>query len=176
MILWQSAVNFKLNTEIQKNNKFPYQYTILAKKLPFLILSWTFYRKRAWKCNQKRNLRQNTICLDQQIYVSQADLTHLLVVMVETFRRSARGPSWRKSCIQETTQPLRCVDSSTDKKCQQQMLTTKYFSIRNNLVSFESVCIYSLWFSAKKTHNMYKHFYCKEFVILDISWLKSSCI
>ena len=38
----------------------------------------------------KKNLQQNTVCLEQQIYASQENFTHLLVVMVETFRRSGR--------------------------------------------------------------------------------------
>ena len=47
--------------------------------------------KKTQKCNHKRNLQQNTLCLDQQNNYSQENFTQPLVVMVETFRRSVRG-------------------------------------------------------------------------------------
>ena len=53
-----------------------------------IFILMNFYRKRKGKCDQKRNLRQNTVCLDQQNYASQENFTQPLVVMVEKFRRS----------------------------------------------------------------------------------------
>ena len=43
--------------------------------------------KRSGKMRLKMNLQQNTLCLEQQIYASQENFTHTLVMMVETFRR-----------------------------------------------------------------------------------------
>ena len=37
----------------------------------------------------KKNLLQNTVCLEQEICASQENFTQPLVVLVETFRRSA---------------------------------------------------------------------------------------
>ena len=37
----------------------------------------------------KKNLQQNTVCLEQPIYASQENFTHSLVVMVDTFIMSA---------------------------------------------------------------------------------------
>ena len=34
-------------------------------------------------------VQQNTVCLEQQIYASQEQFTQLLIVLVETFRKSA---------------------------------------------------------------------------------------
>ena len=48
----------------------------------------------------KNNLRQNTVCLEQQAYASQENCIQPLVVMVETFRRSSVGGivvNWLKS-------------------------------------------------------------------------------
>ena len=36
----------------------------------------------------KKNLQQNNVCFEQQIYASQETFTQPLVVMVDTFRRS----------------------------------------------------------------------------------------
>ena len=57
------------------------------KTLPFI--SFIFYTKGEGKCYHKKNLQQNTICLEQQIYTSQGNFAQPLVVMVETFRRFA---------------------------------------------------------------------------------------
>ena len=39
--------------------------------------------------DQKVNQRQNTVCLEQQIYASPENFTPTLLVVLETFRRSA---------------------------------------------------------------------------------------
>ena len=39
----------------------------------------------------KENLQQNTVCLEQQIYDSRENVIQTLVVMVETFRRTAQN-------------------------------------------------------------------------------------
>ena len=43
---------------------------------------------------QKRNLQQNTLGLEQQIYTSPENVTQALLVMLETFRRSASLHCW----------------------------------------------------------------------------------
>ena len=58
-----------------------------------LFIFLNFYSKRAWKCNQKKNIRQNTIFLEQQIYASQENFTQPLVVMVETVVRKLDYPT-----------------------------------------------------------------------------------
>ena len=90
---WQEAIifffNFTLKYEIKL--KYPintFKYTTNPQKWPFPFISLNFYRKREWKCDHKRNIRQNIVCLDQQINASQEKFTQSLVVMVETFRRS----------------------------------------------------------------------------------------
>ena len=40
------------------------------------------------KIDQKANQRQNSICLEQQIYASPENFTPTLLVVLETFRRS----------------------------------------------------------------------------------------
>ena len=49
-------------------------------KIPYKFLN--FYTKRDWKCDHKKNLRQNTLCLEQPIYASQENCTQPLFVMV----------------------------------------------------------------------------------------------
>ena len=49
------------------------------------------YTKRARKRKPKKDLQQNTMCLEQQIYDRQESFTQPLVVMVETFRRTAEA-------------------------------------------------------------------------------------
>ena len=44
--------------------------------------------KKHAKIGPKINHRQNTVCLEQQIYASPENLTPTLLVMLETFRRS----------------------------------------------------------------------------------------
>ena len=46
------------------------------------------YKKNTQNLDQKFNQRQNTVCLEQQIYASQENFTPTLLVMLETFRRS----------------------------------------------------------------------------------------
>ena len=53
------------------------------------FISLNIYTKRAWKCTKKTNLQQNTICLEQQIYADQENFTQPMVLMDETFRKSA---------------------------------------------------------------------------------------
>ena len=45
-------------------------------------------KKNTQNLDQKVNQQQNTVCLEQQIYASQENLTPTLLVMLETFRRS----------------------------------------------------------------------------------------
>ena len=48
-----------------------------------------FYKQNNKKMDQQVNPRQDTICLDQQIYSSPENFTPALLLMLETFRRSA---------------------------------------------------------------------------------------
>ena len=68
-------------------NPFEIQYQ--NSKIHFALQLLELLHKRAWQFNQKKKLWQNTACLQQQIYTSQENFTQPLVVMVETFRRSA---------------------------------------------------------------------------------------
>ena len=74
------ATNKKLPTTLKIN----YKNSNITVALNFLEL----LHKRSWKCTQKNNLQQNTVCLEQQIYASPGNFTQPLVVIVETFRRS----------------------------------------------------------------------------------------
>ena len=46
-----------------------------------------FYTKKPQNLDHKVNQRQNTVCLQQQIYASPDNFTPTLLVMLETFRR-----------------------------------------------------------------------------------------
>ena len=48
-----------------------------------------FLPKNMQNLDQKVNQRQNTVCLEQQIYASLKNFTPTLLLMLETFRRSA---------------------------------------------------------------------------------------
>ena len=48
----------------------------------------TIYQKNTQNVDQKVNQRQNTVCLEQQIYASPENFKPTLLVMLETFRRS----------------------------------------------------------------------------------------
>ena len=48
-----------------------------------------FDQKDMQNFDQKVNQRQNTVCLGQQIYASPENSLSTLLVMLETFRRSA---------------------------------------------------------------------------------------
>ena len=48
-------------------------------------------KKNTQNLDQKFNQRQNTVCLEQQIYASLENFTPTLLVMLETFRRSVPG-------------------------------------------------------------------------------------
>ena len=60
-------------------------------KIPFVLHFFELLHKKSVKMRQKISLRQNTVGLEQHIYASQEKFTHLLVVMVETFRRSEQN-------------------------------------------------------------------------------------
>ena len=55
----------------------------------FALYFLELLHKKSVKMRPKKNVQQNTVCLEQQIYASQENFTHPLVVMVETFRNSA---------------------------------------------------------------------------------------
>ena len=57
-----------------------------------------FLHKKSVNIRHKINLRQNTVGQEQQIYASKENFTQPLVVMVETFRRSALCPGKQNSC------------------------------------------------------------------------------
>ena len=57
-------------------------------QLTTVLLSFNFYQKNMQNLDQKVNQRQNTVCLEQQIYASSENFTPTLLVMLETFRRS----------------------------------------------------------------------------------------
>ena len=69
--------------------------------MPFISLN--FYTKRTWKCEERKILQQDTVFLEQQIYASQKIFTQPLVVMVETFIRSA-GDMWHVHVTGDTWQ------------------------------------------------------------------------
>ena len=48
-----------------------------------------FTKKNTQNLNQKVNQQQNTVCLERQIYTSPENFTPTLLVMIETFIRSA---------------------------------------------------------------------------------------
>ena len=48
----------------------------------------TVIPKNTPNLHQKVNQRQNTVCLEQQIYASPKNFTPTLLVMLETFKRS----------------------------------------------------------------------------------------
>ena len=52
---------------------------------------WTFTKKNTQSLDQKVNQQQNTVCLEQQIYASPGNFTPMLLVMLETFRRSGES-------------------------------------------------------------------------------------
>ena len=59
----------------------------LTTVLNFIELLTT---KKYTNVDKKVNQRQNTVCLEQQIYSSSENFIPTLLVMLETFRRSAR--------------------------------------------------------------------------------------
>ena len=75
-----------------------------------LLLIELWPKKIVQILDQKVNQRQNTVCLKQQIYASPEHFTPKLLVMLETFRRSAQKPIFfekRKKSLK--TQKLRNV-------------------------------------------------------------------
>ena len=47
-----------------------------------------FYPENTQNLDQKVNQRQDPVCLKQEIYASPDNLTSMLLVILETFRRS----------------------------------------------------------------------------------------
>ena len=90
---WQNIIWIYTKSTIFFYYKIPYKKlvsTLLKLKNSFLpFISLNFYTKRARKWD-KKNLQQNTVCSEQQIYASQENFTQLLVVMVENIIRSAQ--------------------------------------------------------------------------------------
>ena len=62
---------------------------ILKLKITYAFHLLDLLHKKSVKMQPKNNLQQYPVCLEQQIYASQENFTHPLVVMVETLRRSA---------------------------------------------------------------------------------------
>ena len=69
-----------------KKNHCQYTKQTLKLHLPFIF--GNFYTKIKPKSDKNNNLRQNTVCLEQQIYASPENFTPLLHVMHMAFRRS----------------------------------------------------------------------------------------
>ena len=57
-------------------------------QLTTVLLFIELLPKKNSKFGPKINQRQNTVCLEQHIYASPGNFTPLLLVMLETFRRS----------------------------------------------------------------------------------------
>ena len=58
-------------------------------QLTTVLLFIELLPKNTRNLDQKVDQRQNTVCLEQQIYASPENFTPTLLVMLETFRRSA---------------------------------------------------------------------------------------
>ena len=90
LILHQIGVISKLYTNMNNVNKILFKYFVNAlfkvKNNFCPSFPWTFIQKEH-KIKPKKDLRQNTVCLEQQIYASQYNFTQPLVAMVVTFRR-----------------------------------------------------------------------------------------
>ena len=90
--LRQNAFIYKSYTKIHNFYKIPlkipFKYTIRTQRFLFYFISFNFKQKYSENATKKYS-QQNTVCLEQQIYASQKKITQPLVVMVETFRRSA---------------------------------------------------------------------------------------
>ena len=56
-----------------------------------VLVATVFYQKNTQNSDQKVNQRQNTVCLEQQIYASPENFTPTLLEVLETFRRSGVG-------------------------------------------------------------------------------------
>ena len=93
--------------------------------------SLNFYPKNTQNLDQKVNQQQNTVCLNQQIYASPHDFTPTLLVMLETFRRSApyetfdNGEIWkgRRNIGESMLLPfILCWNSILDKSGEQNFL------------------------------------------------------
>ena len=59
-------------------------------QLTTVLLFIELFPKKYANMDQKVNQRQNTVGLEQQIYASPDNFTPTLLVMLETFRRSAK--------------------------------------------------------------------------------------
>ena len=68
--------------QLQNNN-------LLNMKSENKFLLPFYQQKNTLNLDQKVNYRQNTVCLEQQIYASPENFTPTLLVVLETFRRSA---------------------------------------------------------------------------------------
>ena len=71
----QIAVISKLYTKIHNVVKMPYKYLVnIPQTLPLPFISLMLNTKRVWKCDQKKNLRQNTVCLVNKFTPAQTIL------------------------------------------------------------------------------------------------------
>jgi hypothetical protein len=59
------------------------------RQLTTVLLFIKLLPKNTQNLDQKDNQRQHTVCLEQQIIASPKNFTPTLLVMLETFRRSA---------------------------------------------------------------------------------------
>ena len=86
--------------------------------------------------DQKIYQRQNTVCLEQQIYTSPENFTPTLLVMLETFRRSAPELTSTDPCL-----PGIAVHQSTQTQQSDQTISAPFLPTPYNvLLSQTGLC------------------------------------